>query len=112
MESTPPPPIFPFDLEVSIKLTKNIIAIDLAKNVLQVCYISIDGELLSNKALNRQKTKEFLAKANPSIVAVEGCCGCHYWGRYAEQFGHEVRFINPKKLKGTWKNTKQIKTTH
>jgi transposase len=38
-------------------LTKNIIAIDLAKNILQVCYISIDGELLSNKALNRQKTK-------------------------------------------------------
>ena len=81
-------------------LTKNIIAIDLAKNVLQVCYISIDGELLSNKALNRQKTKEFLAKAKPSIVAVEGCCGCHYWGRYAEQFGHEVRIINPKKVKG------------
>ncbi|XNT05861.1 hypothetical protein AB6D20_027505 (plasmid) [Vibrio splendidus] len=57
---------------------------------------------LSNKPLSRQKirqkmkeflakAKEFLAKAKPSIslplsqwkgvVAMEGCCGCHYWGR-------------------------------
>ncbi|NOH78107.1 transposase, partial [Vibrio crassostreae] len=73
---------------------------DLAKNVLQVCHISVHGEMLSNKPLSRQKTKEFLAKANPSIVAMEGCCGCHYWGQLAEQFGHEVRLINPKKVKG------------
>ena len=29
-------------------LTKNVIAIDLAKNVLQTCHISIHGELMSN----------------------------------------------------------------
>ncbi|WP_244534278.1 IS110 family transposase [Moritella viscosa] len=56
----------------------------------------MDGELLSNKALNRQKTKEFLAKAKPSIVAVVAITG----GRYAEQFGHKMRIINPKKVKG------------
>ncbi|MEZ8297621.1 IS110 family transposase, partial [Vibrio splendidus] len=50
-------------------LTKNVIAIDLAKNVLQACHISIYGEMLSNKPLSRQKMKEFLAKAKPSIVA-------------------------------------------
>ncbi|MEZ8107092.1 IS110 family transposase, partial [Vibrio cortegadensis] len=44
-------------------LTKNVIAIDLAKNVLQACHISVHGELLSNKPLSRQKMKEFLAKA-------------------------------------------------
>lgn len=81
-------------------LTKNVIAIDLAKNILQACHISIHGELLSNKPLSRQKMKEFLAKAKPSIVAMEGCCGCHYWGQLAESFGHEVRIINPKKVKG------------
>ncbi len=31
---------------------------------------------------------------------VEGCYGCHYWGRFAEQYGHDVRIINPKKVKG------------
>lgn len=81
-------------------LTKNVIAIDLAKNVLQACHISIHGELLSNTPLSRQKMKEFLAKVKPSIVAMEGCCGCHYWGQLAEKFGHEVRIINPKKVKG------------
>ncbi|HHF2916158.1 TPA: IS110 family transposase [Vibrio diabolicus] len=81
-------------------LTNNVIAIDLAKNVLQVCHISIHGEMLSNRPLSRQKMKEFLAKAKPSIVAMEGCCGCHYWGQLAEKYGHEVRIINPKKVKG------------
>ena len=81
-------------------LKSNVIGIDLAKNVLQVCHISIHSELLCNKAMSRQKLKEFLATSAPSIVAVEGCASCHYWGRYAEQFGHDVRVINPKKVKG------------
>lgn len=89
-------------------LTNNVIAIDLAKNVLQACHISVHGELLSNKLLSRQKMKEFLVKAKPSIVAMEGCCGCHYWGQLAEKHGHQVRIINPKKLKGTWKAIKLI----
>ncbi|CAK1691319.1 transposase [Vibrio crassostreae] len=71
-------------------LTNNVIAIDLAKNVLQACHISVHGELLSNKPLSRQKMKEFLAKAKPSVVAMEGCCGCHYWGKFAEKFGHKT----------------------
>ncbi|BCL73810.1 hypothetical protein TUMSATVNIG1_57970 (plasmid) [Vibrio nigripulchritudo] len=41
-----------------------------------------------------------LAKTKPSIVAMEGCCGCHYWGQLAESFENEVRIINPKKVKG------------
>lgn len=45
-------------------MDKSIIGIDLAKNVLQVCHISKHGELLCNKAMSRQKTKEFLAKSN------------------------------------------------
>ncbi|MEZ8196983.1 IS110 family transposase [Vibrio cortegadensis] len=80
-------------------LRTNVIGIDLAKNVFQVCNISCQGELLSNKAISRQKLKELLAKAKPSLVALEGCATCHYWGRYAESFGHEVRIINPKKVK-------------
>lgn len=53
-----------------------------------------------NKAVNRQKLKELLANAKQSIVAIEGCGSSNYWGRYAEQFGHEVRIISPKKVKG------------
>ena len=81
-------------------LKSNIFGIDLAKTVLQVCQISQHGELVMNKAVNRQKLKELLANTKPSIVAIDGCGSSNYWGRYAEQFGHEVRIISPKKVKG------------
>ena len=86
-------------------LKSNIFGIDLAKTVLQVCQISQHGELVMNKAVNRQKLKELLANAKQSIVAIEGCGSSHYWGRYAEQFGHEVRIISPKKVKGFGQKT-------
>ncbi|KKK56684.1 hypothetical protein LCGC14_3062070, partial [marine sediment metagenome] len=50
----------------------NVIGIDLAKNVIQVCKVSKHGELISNKAVSPSKLKELLAKATPSIVAMEG----------------------------------------
>lgn len=51
-------------------LTTNVIDIDLAKRVLQICYISVHGELLINKSFSRQKAKEFIINAKPSIVAM------------------------------------------
>ena len=30
---------------------------------------------------------------------MEGCGSCHYWSRLAEQYGHDVRIIAPKKVK-------------
>lgn len=77
----------------------NVIGIDLAKNVIQVCKVSEHGELTSNKAISPKKLKELLAKSIPSIVAMEGCSSCHYWGRLAQQYGHDVRVIAPKKVK-------------
>jgi transposase len=81
-------------------LKSNIIGIDLAKNILQICHISKQGELISNKAVRRQKLKQILANQQPAVVAIEDCGSSHYWGRYAEQFGHDVRIISPKKVKG------------
>jgi transposase len=80
-------------------LKSNIIGIDLAKSVFQVCVISKDGELISNKVVSRQKLKEILAKSHPAVVGIEGCGSSHYWGRFAEQFNHDVRIISPKKVK-------------
>ena len=86
----------------------NVIDIDLAKNVMQVCKISKQGELLSNKAISPNKLKELLAKSTPSIVAMEGCGACHYWARLARQHGHDVRIISPKKVKLFCKVIKQM----
>ena len=70
---------------------RNVIAIDLAKNGLQACNISVHGELLSNKPLSRKKMKEFQVKAKSSIVVMKGCCVCHYWGQLAEALGAKLR---------------------
>jgi len=89
-------------------LKSNIIGIDLAKNILQICQISKHGELISNNAVSRQKLKEQLAKVKPAVVAIEGCDSSHYWGSYAEQFGHDVRIISPKKVRGFLKAIKPM----
>lgn len=81
-------------------LQSNIFGIVLAKTVFQIFQISQHDELVMNKAVGHQKLKELLANAKQSIVAIEGCGSSNYWGRYAEQFGHEVRIISPKKVKG------------
>jgi transposase len=78
----------------------NVIGIDLAKHVIQVCKIDKHGELISNKAISPNKLKELLARTVPSIVAMEGCGACHYWARLAQEQGHDVRVISPKKVKG------------
>jgi transposase len=78
----------------------NVVGIDLAKHVIQVCKIDKHGELISNKAISPSKLKELLAKTVPSIVAMEGCGACHYWARLAQKHGHDVRVISPKKVKG------------
>ncbi len=79
----------------------NVFGIDLAKSVIQVCKMNTaGGELTFNKAVSPAKLKELLAKSTASIVAMEGCGSCHYWGRLAKKYGHEVRIISPKKVKG------------
>lgn len=58
MESTPPFANLHFKRSQPVNkdstmMTCNVIAIALAKNSFQVCHISVNGELLSNKAMSR-----------------------------------------------------------
>ena len=57
----------------------NVIAIDLAKDIFQVCIMTTNGKITFNKAMNRAKLKVWLAKQKLSIVAMESCGGAHYW---------------------------------
>lgn len=77
----------------------NVIGLDLAKNVIQICKISADGELIYNKAISPNALRKLLAREKECIIALEGCGSCHYWGRLAQQYGHDVRIISPKKVK-------------
>ena len=90
----------------SIHEQRTIISLDLAKKVIQVCKVNKHGEILFNKAMSPQKTKELLANSLPCVIAMEGCASFHYWARTAESFGHEVKGIAPKKVKPYISNQK------
>ena len=51
----------------------NTIGVDLAKNVIQVCVVSVSNKELLNKELTRKKFTEFLVKQKPALVAFEAC---------------------------------------
>lgn len=77
----------------------NVIAIDLAKDIFQVCIMTSNGKIILNKAMSRAKLKEWLARQKLSLIAMESCGGAHYWARFAQSLGHKVMVIPPKQVK-------------
>ena len=71
----------------------NRIAIDLAKNVFQVCALNSHNKVLFNKKLSRKKFVEFMVKLPHSTVFIEACYSSHYWGRTLTEMGHTVHLI-------------------
>ena len=71
----------------------NTIGVDLAKNVIQVCVVSVSNKELLNKELTRKKFTEFLLKQKPALAAFEACATAHYWARVAQRHGHQIKII-------------------
>lgn len=78
--------------------TTRVIAIDLAKNVFQVCLFDRDGKVVSNKAVRRAGLAKYLVMQAPALVAVEACGGAHHWARKAQSLGHDAMIIPPKQV--------------
>ena len=77
----------------------NTIAIDLAKNIFQVCVLSPQQKVLDEKRLSRSQLMAFMATQQISIVAMEACYSSHYWGRTFSDMGHTVRIIPAQHVK-------------
>ena len=77
----------------------NVIAIDLAKNVFQVCKTDYLGTVFFNKTMSRNALKELLVKEKVSVVAMESCSGAHYFARHAKENGHTVKSISARSVK-------------
>tara|TARA_B110000977_G_C10896645_1_gene423569 strand:+ start:75 stop:575 length:501 start_codon:yes stop_codon:yes gene_type:complete len=75
----------------------NVIAVDLAKNNLQVCLLDGEDQVINNKSIRASAFTRFLAKQESSIVAFEACSSSHYWARVAQQLGHTAKIL-PAKL--------------
>lgn len=91
-------------------MMNTIPAIDLAKNVFQVCKFSKKtNRVIFNRELSRNKLKELLVKERTSLIAMEACSTAHYWARYAMSLGHNVKVINARTVKGFLVNQKTDK---
>ena len=77
----------------------NTIAIDLAKNIFQVCIMNKDGEIILNKSMSREALRKWLARQQLSLVAMESCGGANDWARFAQSCGHRVMVIPPRQVK-------------
>lgn len=73
----------------------HVLAIDLAKRSFQVCGTDRGGAVLFNRTLSRTKLMQLLGAQPPCIVAMEACATSHYWGRFAQRIGHDVRLVPP-----------------
>ena len=75
----------------------NVIAVDLAKNVYQICLFNKADKIISNREIRAQRFGAFLVKQPPSVVAFEACARAQHWARKAQDCGHEA-IILPAKL--------------
>jgi len=76
-----------------------VIALDLAKTVIQIAKVSQHGEIEYNKAQSPDKIRKILANSKPCIVAMEGCGSATYWARFAQEHGHKAKIMSPRKVK-------------
>ena len=73
----------------------HILAIDLAKRSFQICATAPGRAVLFNRTISRTKLEAHLREQAPCIVAMEACATSHFWGRFAQALGHDVRLIPP-----------------
>jgi len=70
-----------------------LVAIDLAKNVFQVCAVNQAGKIKVNKKVTRRKLLQTVINLNPEYVAMESCYSANYWGRLFSSHQIEVKLI-------------------
>ena len=78
-----------------------IIGIDLAKTNFHLAALDCDHKLILKKALHRDEVLSYVAATFPkgSIIAMEACGGCHFWGQNFESLGFPVILLKPKDVK-------------
>lgn len=75
------------------------IGLDIAKNVFQVSLADQTGRQIANKKLKRERVIDFFANLEGCIVGIEACGSAHYWARTLHTLGHQVRLIQPIRVK-------------
>ena len=69
------------------------IAVDIAKRVFSVYWVDARTGEIGARTMSRAKFEEFMRTREASRVVLEAGGSAHYWGRWLERHGHEVRLI-------------------
>jgi transposase len=75
------------------------IGLDVAKNVLQVHGVDVEGNVVLRRRLRRAEVIAFFAKLPGCLVGIEACSASHYWAREITQLGHDVRMMPARYVK-------------
>lgn len=66
------------------------VAIDLAKDVFELCFADAGGRVIERKRLKRAALARRFENVPPMTVVMEACGSAHHWGRLFERLGHRV----------------------
>lgn len=87
-------------------MNNNVIGIDVAKNIFQLCCASAQGKVINKRRLMRENLLTYLAIQEKSRVVMEACGSANYWAREIVKLGHEVKLIAPQYVKPFVKGNK------
>jgi transposase len=71
------------------------IAVDVAKEVLEVAVSVHPGQVREQRRLSRTAFMKFCTDQPPATVLLEACGSAHYWGRRLQSLGHRVVLLPP-----------------
>lgn len=77
----------------------NLIGLDIAKNVFEVCVQNAQGQVLKKKRLSRASVLRWFSQQGQARVGLEACGGAHYWARALKAQGHDVKILPPQHVK-------------
>lgn len=86
-----------------------LLAIDLAKDVFQLCGADEGGNHVLRKRLIRSKLVETMANLPSCTIVMEACGGANHWCRTFSALGHTTKLISPQFVKPFVKGNKTDK---
>ncbi|MGH8568895.1 MAG: IS110 family transposase [Gammaproteobacteria bacterium] len=74
-------------------------AVDLAKDVIEVAVAGLDGRVGRRERVSRVGFSKLLALQPASRIVMESCSGAHFWARKAQADGHAVTILPAQYVK-------------
>jgi transposase len=82
------------------------LGMDMGKNTFHLVGVDETGLPAVKKKLRRKQVLTYFANLPACLVAMEACCGSHYWAREIGKLGHDVKLISPQFVKPYVKGNK------